>query len=214
MCRWSVPCGVKEAALPESGRAGKLVLVVGPSGAGKDTLIRYAQVALAGRPDIHFVQRVITRPADPALEDHLSATEAQFAAMLAEGRFALHWTAHGLRYGVPLAIEDALRNGAIVVVNASRSIVAEAKARYADVLTVYITAPRSVLIERLAARGRESAAEIERRIGRTEPDGMDREVVRIQNDAPIDRAGDALVSVILGKHGKANGLAQSGPRLR
>ena len=54
----------------------RLVAIVGPSGAGKDTLIRGA---LAARPDLHLARRVITRPADTDSEDFDSVTEADFA---------------------------------------------------------------------------------------------------------------------------------------
>ena len=46
------------------GGKGLLVVVVGPSGAGKDTLMRAAAEHFEGRPDVHFVQRAITRPAE------------------------------------------------------------------------------------------------------------------------------------------------------
>jgi ribose 1,5-bisphosphokinase len=42
---------------------GRLVLVIGPSGAGKDTLIGLAQAACADGNDVVFPQRVVTREA-------------------------------------------------------------------------------------------------------------------------------------------------------
>ena len=74
-----------------------LVLVVGPSGAGKDSLLNAARAAFADDPRIHFVRRVITRPADPGGEDHEPVNEAGFAAR----SFALSWSAHGLSDGIP-----------------------------------------------------------------------------------------------------------------
>jgi ribose 1,5-bisphosphokinase len=56
--------------------------VVGPSGAGKDLLI---QGALAARPDLRLVRRVITRPADSGAEDHEAATEDAVSCPSREG---------------------------------------------------------------------------------------------------------------------------------
>ena len=86
---------------PRRGRheAGRLIAVVGPSGVGKDTIMR---AMIAARPGLRRVRRVITRPADPGGEGHEAVSEAEFAARLRDGGFALHWRAHGLRYGVPV----------------------------------------------------------------------------------------------------------------
>src|ERR1700733_8682480 len=141
-----------------------LVLVVGPSGAGKDTLLNAARDALSGNPRFRFVQRVITRPADPAGEDHEPVTEAEFIAR----DFALHWQAHGLRYGIPADVADDVASGVVVVANVSRAVIAEAAARF-PVRVIEVTAPPRILAERLAVRGRETEADIAARLARTVP---------------------------------------------
>lgn len=140
--------------------------VVGPSGAGKDTLIRLAFEGLADESRIELARRVITRPPDGETEDHDSLDADAFADVEAAGGFCLTWRAHGLAYGLPLVIEDRVRSGRIVVANLSRRSLAHAAARFGRIAVVEITAPRSVLVERIAARGRESADEIERRLAR------------------------------------------------
>ncbi|MGO7947103.1 phosphonate metabolism protein/1,5-bisphosphokinase (PRPP-forming) PhnN, partial [Rhizobium ruizarguesonis] len=57
-----------------------MVVVVGPSGAGKDTLMNLAARRFKGRDDVHFVRRVITRQRDAGGEDHLSVSLQGFAA--------------------------------------------------------------------------------------------------------------------------------------
>ncbi len=59
-----------------------LVLVVGPSGAGKDTLIAKAHDALRDDLRFTFVRRVVTRNAVAALEDHTTMDEAAFTVAL------------------------------------------------------------------------------------------------------------------------------------
>jgi ribose 1,5-bisphosphokinase len=144
---------------------GRLVLVVGPSGAGKDTLIARAR-AMCRDDQVVFPRRVITRPASAA-EDNDTLSEQAFDAALAGGAFALSWNAHGLKYGIPRSIESDIGAGRTVVCNVSRTVVAAARARYAHMTAVLITAPPAVLAARLAQRGRASDGAIENRIRRT-----------------------------------------------
>lgn len=134
---------------------GRLVLVVGPSGAGKDTLLRGAQEALRGDQSVVFPRRVVTRPPSPS-EDNTFMTASQFEGAAAQGVFALWWAAHGHQYGIPIAIDDHIRDGRIVVCNVSRTIVGVARRRYAAVAVVLVTAPPAVRAARLAARQRPS----------------------------------------------------------
>ena len=152
------------AAVP----TGTVVAVVGPSGAGKDTLLALAAAALAGEPGFHFPRRLVTRPPNPA-EDHDCLSAEGFEAGVATEAYALHWRAHGLGYAVPRAAADALASGQVVVCNLSRRAVADARAAFGRVRTVLVTAPDAVLAARIAARGREGrgpAPEARRRAGR------------------------------------------------
>jgi ribose 1,5-bisphosphokinase len=157
-----------------------LVLVVGPSGAGKDTLLDAALVALSEDPRFRFVRRVITRPALAGGEAHEAVTEAQFATR----DFALSWQAHGLRYGIPTAIASDLQAGRVVVANVSRGVIAEAARRF-QVQVIEITAPPDVLAARLAARGRESAADVAARLTRNVALPEEIPVETVLNDATI-----------------------------
>ena len=144
---------------------GLLVLVVGPSGAGKDTLIAYARGHLKGREDIRFARRRITRPAD-ATENHIALDEDAFAREMALGSFPLHWRANGLGYALGAEVAEDIAAGRIVVANGSRAAVPAARARFARVKVVHVTAPVDVRAQRLAARGRESAQDIAERLTR------------------------------------------------
>jgi ribose 1,5-bisphosphokinase len=178
-------------------RDGVFVAVVGPSGAGKDTLIAYARSALAGEGTVEFVRRVITRPSDAATEDHDTLADAAFDEAEKGGAFAVCWSAHGLRYGLPESVDRAVSQGQIVVANISRGAVPLVKARYANVVVAEITASAEILAERLAARGRESRGEVLARLARSAELGNGVQgAVRIDNSGPREAAGEAFVALL------------------
>jgi ribose 1,5-bisphosphokinase len=145
---------------------GKLVLIVGPSGAGKDTLLGLAKAACADDPAIVFPRRVITRQAS-ASEDNEEVSIGTFEEALSRDEYAMHWDAHGHRYALPRAIDNEIYAGNSVVANVSRTIIAAVRRVYADVTVILITAPPNVLAERLAMRNRGSDGRIEQRLSRT-----------------------------------------------
>jgi len=153
---------VRASSVPK----GCFVAVVGPSGAGKDTIMDAARIALAGDPRFHFVRRIITRPQMPGTENHESLNEDAFAQAVGEGAFAFHWQAHGLSYGLPKSLDEEIARGAVVIANVSRRVLSEIRSRYTARSIVVISARSDVLAERLAARGRESRDEIIRRLSR------------------------------------------------
>jgi ribose 1,5-bisphosphokinase len=150
-------------ARPAGAGPGRLVAVVGPSGAGKDTLL---QAFAAAHPEAVLVRRAITRPADAGGEDHEALTEAEFAARAAAGGFLFHYVAHGLSYGIPAGVRAQVAAGRLVLFNGSRAALPAARAAFPGLEVVMITAPAETLAARLAARGREGAADIAARLDR------------------------------------------------
>lgn len=134
--------------------------IVGPSGAGKDTLIRGA---LAARPDLALVRRVITRPTEAGGEDFEGVLPEAFAARKARGDFALTWEAHGLSYGIP---RDQVTGPGDVLFNGSRAALPLAAQVFPGLRVILVTAPDMILAARLAARGRETARDIRKRLAR------------------------------------------------
>lgn len=145
--------------------AGCLVLVVGPSGAGKDTLIRLARAALADDPRYVFPRRLVTRPPS-ADEDNDEIDEAAFTEGCAAERFTLSWRAHGLGYALPETVGRRVADGHVVVCNVSRRVVARARAGGSRVSVVEITAPAEILARRIAARGRAQDGDLAARLAR------------------------------------------------
>lgn len=160
---------------------GTLLLVVGPSGAGKDTLIDIARTRFADNARVLFARRLVTRPAG-AGEAHGTLSEAEFEALRVEGRFPLFWRAHGLCYALGPEVAQAIAEGGVVVANGSRATLPEARTRFQRVRVVEVTAPVAVRAGRLAARGREDAADIEERLSRA-PE------VDVAPDLVIDNVG-------------------------
>lgn len=176
---------------------GHLVLVVGPSGAGKDAVMTGTKAALHPADNVVFPRRFVTRPSQTDAEDHVSVTEMEFAMAVADGAFALWWRAHGNSYGIGRFIESHLDSGVTVVINCSRASVADACKRFPNVTVVEITAPEDVLVRRIAVRGRETEEQARARVSRKVPDypqGV--RVVRIVNDGPLERAVSAFCDVL------------------
>ncbi len=151
---------------------GRLIAVVGPSGVGKDTVMQALAEAV---PGLGRVRRVITRPPEPEGEDHICVREAEFRKMAKLGAFLLQWQAHGLQYGIPTEVAGELDSGRDMIVNLSRSVLRVAAEKVARFEVLALDANRDVLAARLAARGRETADQIRKRLSRVPnplPDGL------------------------------------------
>ncbi len=170
-----------------------LILVVGPSGAGKDTILGLARQALTDNPRVRFVRRVITRPPDPDGEDHESVSDAIFQTR----DFALQWQAHGLSYGIPADIAADLARGTLVIANVSRAVIADAAARF-PVRVIEITAPPESLAARLAARGREAPADVAERLTRFVRLPADVPTDTVMNDSTPDAAAARFGAILRG----------------
>jgi ribose 1,5-bisphosphokinase len=168
-------------------RRGAFVFVVGPSGAGKDTLLTGAKQRLADDARIVFVRRTVTRPVGP-YEHHDSLLADDFAAAAARGEFMLTWTAHGLSYGVPATARTRVAAGDVVVCNGSRAAEPAARAVFPEMTLVLITAPRAVRLARLTARGREG--DVTERLDRLEAEDF-----AVKADLVIDNSGDPAAGV-------------------
>ena len=171
--------------------------MVGPSGAGKDTLLGLAKIACAGDRNVVFPRRVVTREASQA-EDNEQLSPEAFRQAVARGEFAMHWEAHGHQYGLSRAIEDDVCEGRTVVVNVSRTVVDALRRAYADVVVIGVTAPPEVLAERLASRARDSDGRIEQRLGRAVDEATAGVDVAILNVGDAEVHAERLVRIIKG----------------
>lgn len=179
------------------GQTGAIVVVVGPSGAGKDSVIGFVAQHFADRADIDFVRRVITRPSDAGGEDHESISGEVFDSRMSAGDFAVAWQAHGLKYGIPKDALEKVQAGRILIANGSRAVLGQFRQTFPRVAIVNITASPQVLASRLVARGRESEQDILNRLKRQVPDIFDEpDVTTIDNSGPLEIAGSRFAALV------------------
>jgi ribose 1,5-bisphosphokinase len=173
---------------------GRLIAVVGPSGVGKDSVMAGL---IAARPGLTAIRRCITRDPDLGGEDFDPLTPATFEARQAAGDFALTWGAHGLFYAIPRAALAPLDRGQDLLANLSRGVLGQAQAMVPRLTVLHITASPATLAARLAARGRETTADIATRLTRPSPPfppGID--VVAVTNDGPLATTVSAALSAL------------------
>jgi ribose 1,5-bisphosphokinase len=179
------------------GGSGPLIYVMGPSGAGKDSVMDRARGLLAADAPVVFAHRYITRPAEAGSENHIALSGAEFALRRAHGLFAFHWEAHGNHYGIGREIYAWRKAGLTVVVSGSREHFQKMGGLDDDTYPVLITASPERLAERLASRGREDATAAAERIGRGEAyEVTDHRLVTITNDGTLETAAQAFLSLI------------------
>ncbi|WP_342051128.1 MULTISPECIES: phosphonate metabolism protein/1,5-bisphosphokinase (PRPP-forming) PhnN [unclassified Cupriavidus] len=176
-------------------KTGTFFLVVGPSGAGKDSLIDGARAILTD--GYRFAQRVITRPSGSPGEDHEGVSDMEFTRRQEAGEFLVTWNAHELRYGLPAALIETLASGTHVIANGSRGVVAELAARLPHFAVVLVTAPQEVLAQRIASRGRESGEQISKRVSRQAasiPEGV--QCLTVSNESTLEAGVQRFVEAV------------------
>jgi ribose 1,5-bisphosphokinase len=151
----------------------------------------------AADPRMVLARRVITRPGDAGGEDFSGVTATQFSAMENAGEFALSWPAHGLRYGIPVGVDDVLALGQDVLANLSRAQLITAQERFERTEFIALRASRDVLEKRLLARGRETAEQIAGRLDRASfalPVGINAHAV--DNSGALDVTVNAVLNLL------------------
>lgn len=181
----------------------RLVYVIGPSGAGKDSLLAWLRTRLDPALPIHWARRTISRPAQAGGEDHESLDARTFETEVEQQAFALHWHANQLRYGVRHRELAPLAANHWVMLNGSRAYLPQARAHYPGLTVLHITASAQTLRERLLARGRESAEVVEARVQRALEHALPAapDVLEVRNDSTLDVAGARLLQQLQGLAG-------------
>lgn len=175
---------------------GRLIYVMGPSGAGKDSVLSCLRERLAANPRIHWARRTITRDAGAGGEDHEPVSFDAFDRLAAAGAFALAWRAHGLGYGIRRAQLEVLARGGWVFVNGSREYLGTAIKLFPALTPVHVTASQATLLRRLSARRRETPQQIGLRIARAQAFAPPPGTLEIHNDSTLQQACARLLAAL------------------
>lgn len=184
-----------------AGSAPLFVVLSGPSGAGKDTIL---QAALARDASLSTVATAKTRPPRPGERHgvhHLFLTETEFDAMLAAGEFLEHVQVYGHRSGVPRSVvRDLLQRGGTVIVRTDLQGVRTLRRTVPGAVTVCITVPdRDTLERRLRARNTDGEEDLQQRLAAAagEMDAADEfDYVLVNLDGREEEAVAALLELI------------------
>jgi phosphonate metabolism protein PhnN/1,5-bisphosphokinase (PRPP-forming) len=188
--------GAAPAALPASGC---LFFIVGASGVGKDTLLRWVRERMPAEGRTVFARRTITRPAEPS-EPHETIDRDTFRELAAAGHFAMSWQANDLCYGIRRGIEADLKAGCDVIVNGSREYVPRLHQLFPAAQVIWIEADPALVRARITARHREAGPALLRRLERAgafKPPELAQQVIRIDNSGPVEVAGQRLLDILL-----------------
>ncbi|MFI5304692.1 MAG: phosphonate metabolism protein/1,5-bisphosphokinase (PRPP-forming) PhnN [Nitrospiria bacterium] len=173
-----------------------LILIVGASGAGKDTLLKEARVHFKSLPRVHFVRRYITRMPGVS-EDNFYVDDIAFELLKDNGFFISYWYAHDLKYGIPKSEFESLKNGETVIVSISRTKIGEFEQKFpGKVTTVNVTAGRSVIEIRLEKRKRENFGQIESRLQRLTIPVSAKNLINFDNNQEIELSSQSFNALL------------------
>ena len=144
----------------------KVIVITGPSGVGKGTLIRGLLERL---PELELSTSATTRRPRPGERDGLDyhfLTPEEFQDHVAAGEFLEHATYSGNRYGTLRSeVERRLREGRPVVLEIEVQGARQIRSALPDAVAVFIAPPsREALRARLIGRGTDTSDQVEERM--------------------------------------------------
>ncbi|WP_157678643.1 ribose 1,5-bisphosphokinase [Oleiphilus messinensis] len=184
---------------PNSMARAKLFYMMGPSGSGKDSILKACREHAELRDDCFVAHRYITRKPEVMGENHIWLSSREFQWRVLREAFAMYWQANGYYYGIGAEIDHWMGKGINVIVNGSRDFLEKAQSLYPNQLVpIYLSVSQSRLRERLLKRGRESSAEIEARLRRAEwlEKSLTSDVNVIDNNRTLDDSVDQFLQIV------------------
>ncbi len=172
--------------------SGKLIVLTGPSGVGKGTLM---QKLLAQHPQLYYSVSATTRSPRPGEIDGKSyyfITPNSFQELVAQGEF-LEWAEFaGNYYGTPrAAVLQQIQLGRSVILEIELAGARQIKASYPDALSIFILPPSFLELEnRIRSRGQDSDEAITRRLNRA------KEEIKAASEFDIQIVNDDLSTTL------------------
>lgn len=173
----------------------RLFYLVGPSGAGKDSLLRQLKRKQYVTQQPLVAHRYITRAVRENDENHIELAPFDFLRRQQAGHFLFDWESHGHQYAIGREVQKWQQSGRDVIVNGSRAYLHKASEIYPPLVPVWMMVTDDVLRTRLVQRGRENPTEIEYRIQRNRElnEHKPGDCISISNDRAIEDTIDDLM---------------------
>ena len=182
-----------------------LIIISGPSGVGKDSLIQRLKERGC---TLHFVVTATDRPPRPGEVhgvDYFFLTAAEFLRMEGEGELLEHAIVYGQHKGVPKQhVREALASGKDVIMRVDVQGAATIRRLVPGAVLIFLaTSSEEELVQRLRARGGDPPEQLQKRIA-TAREEMKRlpefDYVVVNRDGELDQAVDDVVAIIKAEH--------------
>jgi guanylate kinase len=196
-------------AKPGAPARGLLIVLSGPAGVGKDTLIEQWQLVA---PNVRRLVTYTTRP--QALTerhglDYYFVTEEEFDALREQGAFIEYAQVHGNWYGTPRHTMEELREaGRDVVLRIDVQGAMQVREQYPEAILIFVAPPSlQELEQRLRRRGRDDEESIQLRLmnAREEMEYIPRYDYLVVND-DLNRALETLRCILIAERHRVRNL--------